>query len=176
MISSQGAKPMKNRLIKILVGIVLVLAGWFVAEQGNKLISQETVQELQDFCENSAVATGVRRDSSEIGYLRDYKFFIHTYDFQVGGDSFTSKLTTNLEFPEKVRKIWYNKLDFQKSSTNDPCLELERDLKDKRVGSGRLLLYGIGAFLIFVGVSLAWGTFKEGLITLIRGAMRGRTG
>ncbi|MBK8801654.1 MAG: hypothetical protein IPN71_06250 [Fibrobacteres bacterium] len=163
---------MKYRLIKILVGSVLALAGWFVAEQGDKTISQESIQELQDFCENSAVATGVRRDSSETGYLGDYKFYIHTYDFHVGGVSYTSKLTTNLESPEKVRKIWYNKLDFQKSSTNDPCLELERDLKGKRVGTGKFLLYGIGAFLIFVGLSFAWGFFKEALVTLIRGARR----
>lgn len=63
MFASPSKNYMKKNLIKIVVGILLLIGGWKIAEKGDNVISKEDLQKLKVLSENAGTATGYVRDS-----------------------------------------------------------------------------------------------------------------
>ncbi len=154
---------MKKNLIKIVIGILLLLGGWKVAEKGDKVISKEELQKLKTLSENAGNAKGYVRDSFTETTITikkiKTKLYEYTYDFEVDGQGFTAKSNSNKETTPDSLTIWYNKSNPAENATDDPKVAFEKTSKEKSIGS-KAVYYISGIAMIVIGFGLAWGTIK----------------
>jgi hypothetical protein len=163
---------MRNNLIKIVVGIALMYAGWLIAEFGDSHVSEETVGQKVRLCQNALTTAGflgdsVREINMKVGKIKS-KMYEYKYSYYVGAEEYVVNKTTNIENPRDSVTIWYDRSNPSLSSTINPCQELEDFKKDKRVGSGTWYIV-IGALTILIGLGMSWGSFKEMIVTAVRG-------
>ena len=54
---------MKNNLIKIFIGLLLMLGGWQLAEYASSLVSKKDIELKEDLCKNAMTTAGFLTDS-----------------------------------------------------------------------------------------------------------------
>jgi hypothetical protein len=155
---------MKKELIKIGIGLLFLFGGWKIAERGDQIVSKETIQELQNLCENSIITKGKLKDSYKeitvkIGKIKT-KMYEFSYDFSVEGNNYSATITSNLTTAKDSADIWYRKSNPAKNSTNNPCVELEKTKKEKTIGNSGVYYIG-GILLLLIGVGLVWSSIKQ---------------
>ncbi len=169
---NQFIPKMKNYLIKIAVGLLLIYAGWKITDSGDQRISQEDFNAKQEHCKNASTTAGFLRDSAQeitmkIGKIKS-KMYEYQYDYFVNGQKYVVKNTTNITTPPDSVTVWYHQGDVANASTTNPCRELETYMKEKTIGS-KMWFYILGIPMILIGLGLAWGNFKEMIVTAVRG-------
>ena len=167
---------MKKQLITIGIGLLLLFCGWKIAERGDKIISKESIQDLQTLCENAITTKGKLKDSYKeitvkIGKIKS-KMYEFSYDFAVDGINYTTIYTTNLTHAKDSISIWYNKSNPGKNSTTNPCVELERTKKEKTIGNSTFYYIG-GILMLLIGAGLVWSSIKKIFINLFRVKKKG---
>ena len=155
---------MKKELIKIGIGIIFLIAGWKVAEHGDKITSKEELQELQTLCDNAFVTTGklsgtYKEITVKVGRAKT-KMYEYSYNFTVEGNKYASTSTTNQTNPKDSLTVWYNKTNPSQNSTHDPCVELDRTKKEKTIGNSTFYYVG-GILMLLIGAGLVWGSLKQ---------------
>jgi uncharacterized ion transporter superfamily protein YfcC len=168
---------MKNILIKIGIGLLLLIGGWKIADRGDKIISKEDLRELQDLCENSVSTIGRLKGTYEevnvnVGKLKS-KLYKFTYDYNVDEVNYAAVYVSEKTSAKDSINIWYHKNHPDKNSINNPCDQLVRSKKEKTIGNSTFYYIG-GILMILIGAGLVWNSIKQ-IIKTIFGKRKPKT-
>ena len=150
---------MKKELITIAIGVILLFGGAKIAAKGDEIVSKETIQELQNLCENADTIQGKLRGTYEITTVKianvKTEMYRFSYDFSINGTIYSTTYTTNQTSSKDYIPIWYNKSNPNINSTRNPCIELEKTKKENTIGNSAYYYIG-GVLFIIMGIGFVW--------------------
>lgn len=160
----------KGTIIKVLIGIVLTVAGWQLTDKGLTSPSKENKEMYERLCKSGVKTKGQIADDYEHSTLKlirgskgtDMNTFKYVYT--VNGRDFHDQFTVNTMPKGKQLNIWYDPNDPTIHCHNDPCVQL-----DYYKGKDYPLWFAfVGVPMLIIGASMLYGMFKNGLRALFK--------
>ncbi|HVD98059.1 MAG TPA: hypothetical protein VNB90_07620 [Cytophagaceae bacterium] len=166
----------KKIIIKAVIGIVSILAGYYLTDKGMTSPSESTLAEYSKLCKQSVKTTGFI-DSSytkmSVGVIKGAPkkdFNVYNYTYKVNGQEYSGSYT-NLQnsLPDSLTlAIWYDPANPSSHVSTDPCKQYEFS-KARQYPSW---FSYIGLPMLIVGVVLLYGIFTQLIRSMFKSAIK----
>ena len=150
---------MRNSLVGLLFGLLLLFIAYKLLSRGDNLISKEKFTEAESLCQSSEQTVGILSDSIMEKTLSISSVDVTTYElfynFELNGRAYQAMTEVDSigENVQAIKEIWYLVTDPSVNTVDDPCEKLQYYKENKKVGSNSPWNI-IGLLLGFLGIGV----------------------
>lgn len=154
-----------KKFLPLIIGIAMVIIGWKLWDGNSKSSLKDQESKYKELCEQGVKVMATMQNQYTETTINSLKMYTYKLDYTVEGQSYTKEKTTNILPKEAEIELTYLPSTPQTAETGDMCKQYEEIKSDS--SSSFLLYLGIGMF--FIGIIVAYGSFKGLIRNLIKG-------